>query len=151
MKTQQSISIFLMATVIVLAPALHAASPTFHFSFQRDGACQACSAMPPPGDEGPFEQKAGIDVMFNGFNQSTGQHWDNDNVQTYSVTYTYSLAGKTHSVTQSAPGNAPSITIKPYRVSELNEAQVVSITVTASFATGPVTKTANSPNAFQLY
>lgn len=151
MHTQRTIILLLLAAALLLGPAAQAASQPFHFYFQRDGACIACSIMPPPGQAGAFPQKAGIDVMFNGFNQTTGAHWQNQNVLSYSVTYTFTLGGVTHSVTQSAPGIAASVTIKPYGLAELNKAQIVSITVAATFAAGTVTKTATSPKPFQLY
>jgi hypothetical protein len=142
---------FLLALASVLPAAQVASSNEFRFWFQRDGGCVACARMPPPGKEGTFLQKAGIDVMFNGFDQKTGQHWKNQQAQSYSVTYTYQLSGTTHTATQTAPGSAASVVIKPYSTSDLNTAQIVSITVAATYATGTVTKTANSPVAFQLY
>ena len=126
-------------------------SQVFHFWFQREGGCVACAEMPPPGDAGTFSEKAGISVMFNGYNQATGGHWRNLQVQSYAVTYTYAFAGIIHSAKQTAPGNAASIVIKPYAASDLNKAQVVSITVAATYASGTVTKTIHSPVAFKLY
>jgi hypothetical protein len=141
-------------TLLVLLPFLAAAQDAgqvrFNFWFQRDGGCAACAKMPPPAT-GTFPQMAGIDVMFNGFDQATGGHWQNQSVQGYAVTYTYQLNGMTYSAKQTAPGDAASVVIKPYAVSDLNAAQIVSISVTAAYATGTVTKTENSPVAFQVY
>ncbi|MGA2132497.1 MAG: hypothetical protein ABSH50_09405 [Bryobacteraceae bacterium] len=142
---------FLLALASVLPSARAASSNDFHFWFQRDGGCVACARMPPPGNEGVFAQEAGIDVMFNGFDQTTGSHWGNQKVESYSVTYKYQLGGVTHTATATAPGSAASVVIKPYSTADLNTAQIVSITVAATFAGGTVTKTANSPVAFQLY
>jgi hypothetical protein len=128
-----------------------AAQNQFHFWFQRDGACIACSKMPPPGKAGSFSQKAGIDVVFNGFDQASGQHWANQNVQSYEVTYTYQLGGTTHSAKETASGSAASVTIKPYAAKDLNNAHIVSIEVAATFSSGTVTKTENSPVPFQIY
>jgi hypothetical protein len=152
MNTQLTIAAFtLLGALPFIAAAQEAAQNPFHFWFQRDGGCVACSKMPPPGKVGSFPQKAGIDVMFNGYNQANGKHWQNQNVQSYEVTYTYKLSGATHSAKQSAKGGAASVIVKPYGAVDLNNAQIVSITVAATYASGTVMKTAHSPVAFQLY
>jgi len=69
----------------------------------------------------------------------------------YTVTYTYSVNGQTHTAHQTAPGSAPSVVIKPYGVGDLNTAQVLSIAVAATYSSGPVTKTQPSPVAFHVY
>ena len=106
--------------------------------------------MPPPGTA-TFPQGAGIDVIFNGFNQVTGQHWQNQKVESYKVTYTYKLNGADHSATQTASGDAASVLIKPYEVANVNNAVVVGISVTATYATGSITRTVASPQAFTVY
>jgi hypothetical protein len=149
MYTLRMIAIFTLLPF--LATAQEAGQNLFHFWFQRDGGCVACAKMPPPGKGGTFPQMAGIDVMFNGFNQATFEHWQNQKVQSYKVTYTFQLGGSTHSVTQTVQGKAASVVIKPYAAGNLNAAQIISITVAATYAAGTVTKTANSPVAFQVY
>jgi hypothetical protein len=145
----------IIAAVVLLgalpAPAQDSQSNPLHFWFQRDGGCVACAKMPPPNTIEPVPQKVGIDVVFNGYTQSTGEHWQNQGVESYSVTYTYKLDGATHSATQTAAGTAASVVIQPYASGDLNKAQVVSIAVTATYSTGPVTKTVSAPTAFTVY
>ena len=152
MRTERSIvaAILLPGSLLFLPAAQAADSNPFHFWFQRDGACVACAQMPPPG-KAEFSEQAGIDVMFNGYNQTKGEHWQNQNVESYKVVYTYKLEGVTHSATQTASGDAASLAIKPYPAGDGNSAQVVGISVTATYATGPGTKTVTAPKPFQVY
>ncbi len=135
-------AVFVLCSLLFLTAAQGQGSSSFHFWFQRDGACTACAKMPPPGTPEPFSQSAGIDVMLNGYDQTTGQHWQNKGVGGYQVTYTYELDGATHSATKTASGDAASIVIKPYTAADVNKAQVVSISVTASYSSGPVCRCA---------
>jgi len=153
MKPQRTIiaAIPLLLALPFLAAAQDSQSKAFHFWFQRDGGCVACAKMPPPSTPESFPEKAGIDVMFNGYNQNTGEHWQNQGVESYQVTYTYKLNGATHSAMQTADGNAASVVIQPYPSGDLNKAQVLSISVTATYSSGPVTKTVYTPEAFKVY
>lgn len=141
----------LLHALPIWAVAQAADSIPFHFWFQRDGACVACAQMPPPTAPASFPQQAGIDVMFNGFNQTTRRHWHNPRVESYQVTYTYKLNGTNHSATATASGDAASVVIKPYAAADINKASIVSISVTATYSSGPVTKTVPSPEPFKVY
>jgi|HubBroStandDraft_2_1064218.scaffolds.fasta_scaffold243689_1 hypothetical protein len=148
MKIQLTI---LAGLLPIAAAAQTGSSEAFRFWFQRDAACVACAQMPPPGTRKAFLEGAGIDVMFNGYDQATGKHWLNLKVENYVVTYTYELDGATHSDKLFAAGDAASVVFKPYAPADVNKARVVSITVTATYSTGPVTKKVSSPVAFKLY
>jgi len=126
MKTQQTIiaATLLLGSLLLLPAAQAADSTPFHFWFQRDGACVGCAQMPPPGTPEAFPQLSGIDVMFNGYDQTTSRHWQNQGVESYQFTYTYKLDRTTRSVTQTAHGDAASIVIKPYAVADVNKALV---------------------------
>ena len=56
-----------------------------------------------------------------------------------------------HSLTKTASGDAASVVIKPYAVADVNNAVVVGISVTATYATGSITRTVASPEAFTVY
>jgi hypothetical protein len=146
------IQLTILAALIPIAAAAQAGSgEAFRFWFQRDAACVACAQMPPPGTSEKFLEEAGIDVMFNGYDQATGKHWLNQKVESYVVTYTYELDGATHSVKLFAAGDAASVVFKPYAPADINKARVVSIAVTATYSSGPVTKQVSSPAAFKVY
>jgi hypothetical protein len=153
MTTRRTIKIpvFVLGSLLVPIAAQGQDSSSFYFWFQRDGACIACAKMPPPGTSEVFSQTAGIDVVLNGYNQTTGQHWENKGVGGYQVTYTYKIDGATHSATQTASGDAASIVIKPYAAGDVNKAQVISISVTASYSSGSITRTVDLPEAFKVY
>ena len=146
MNSQQTIRTAVRALVsLAFLSVAQAANPNPHFWFRRDGSCVGCAQMLPAGTPDTAPQDAGIDVMFNGLFKG------NPGVKSYKITYMYRLGGKVHSATSTANGRAAAVTIKPYATVNNNNAEILSITVVATYASGTGTTTARSPEAFKVY